>query len=56
MAEEPNQNENAAANDAAPEAAKPQGQADQALTPKPEPLTLDSSALKPELTTLHSRT
>ena len=36
MAEEPNQNENAAANDAAPEAAKPQGQADQALTPKPE--------------------
>jgi len=36
VAEEPNQNENAAANDAAPEAAKPQGQAEQASTPKPE--------------------
>ena len=36
MAEEPNQNENAAANDAAPEAAKPQEQAEQASTPKPE--------------------
>ena len=30
MAEEPNQNENAAANEAAPEAAKPEGQAQEA--------------------------